>query len=305
MSEINNLRIVFFGTPEFILPVCEKLASHFDLAGVVTSPDAPAGRNNVVTPSPVKVWYMDYLLNHNKEGIILTPDHLTDDTAIKLRKLHPDLFVVAAYGKIVPKSILDIPRYGSINVHPSNLPNYRGPSPIQTALIRGDRALGISLMLMDEQLDHGPILYQWDIPITQNDTFETLHTKSFLEAAGKLPDVINQLLQHTIIPQKQDDTRATFTQKITKQDGYFDINNPPSPEKLQNMIRAFYPWPTVWTKINMKNLPVDRQDNDSKIMKFLPNGYVQIEGKTPTKIKDLLNGYPEITEVIKNLGIDR
>lgn len=288
------MKIVFFGTPDFVIPVAKSLAEQFDLVGVVTSPDAPVGRKKVISPSPVKAWFMDYLLRHNKEGVILTPGQWTEEAAVKLRKLHPDLFVTAAYGKLIPKKILRIPGLNPINIHPSLLPKYRGPSPIQYALLNGDKTLGISIMQMDEELDHGPIYSQWEIPIGQNDTFESLHTKAFSDAAIKLSDIIKQIETGSIISNEQNHSKATFTQKITKEDGYFDAENPPA--NLEQMIKAYFPWPTAWTKIKIKN-------QESRIMKFLPDGYVQLEGKTKVKIKELLNGYPELTEIFEKLNL--
>jgi len=295
--ENSKLKIIFFGTPDFVIPIAKSLSQHFDLLGVVTSPDAPAGQKKVITPSPVKQWFMEYLLKTNKEGIILTPDTLDNDVAIKLRKLHPDLFVVAAYGKLIPKKILDIPHLGALNVHPSRLPLYRGPSPIQQALLDGKKTLGIAIIKMDQELDHGPLLTQWEIPIETSDTLTSLHVKAFEDTSKKFPLLINDYQQGNLKLKEQNHKEATFSKKITKQDGYFDIDNPPSPETLQRMIKAYYPWPTAWTKVRTKN-------HESRIMKFLPNGYVQMEGKNQTKLKELLNGYPELQEKITKLSLD-
>lgn len=303
--EIENLKlkIVFFGTPDFVLPVAKSLADSLDLVGVLTTPDAPVGRKKTPTPSPVKRWYMEYLLEKNREGVILTPNGLTDETAIKLRKLHADLFVVAAYGKLVPKEILEIPKLGCLNIHPSSLPKYRGPSPIQNALLKGDEKLGITIMKMDEELDHGPIIKQWEIPITRNDTFESLHEKAFSDAARKLPEIINNYISGGLQEIPQDHARATYTKHITKQDGFIDISKINTMSSLESAnwrmeiarkIRAYYPWPGAWTKVKVKN-------NESRIIKFLPAGLVQIEGKKPVKIEDLINGYPELEYVIGKL----
>lgn len=285
--QIENLKlkIVFFGTPEFVIPVAKSLAEHFDLVGVVTTPDSPQGRKKVLTPSPIKKWYMQYLLDNNKEGVILTPDTLTKEVAIKLTKLHADMFVTAAYGKLIPKRILTIPPLGALNIHPSTLPKFRGPSPIQYTLLSGEKELGTSIMLMDEELDHGPILTQWRIPIDPKDTFASLHVKAFSEGAARLPDLIKKYQSGEIKPTPQDHTKATFTKKIEKQDGFFSLDNPPPEETLQQMIHAYYPWPTAWSMITLSGKELR--------MKILPEKKVQLEGGKPMTVSDFLNGYPE------------
>ena len=287
------MRVVFFGTPDFVLPVGKILAEKFELVGVVTLPDSPEGRKKIMTPTPVKNWYMDYLLKENKEGMILTPAELTDEIAVKLRKLHPDLFVVAAYGKLVPDSILNLPTLGAINIHPSLLPKYRGPAPIQNALLNGDKNLGITIMQMDQDLDHGPLLSQWEIPISSTDTFQSLHQKAFTNAAEKLPEIIEKYESGKITPTPQDHNAATFTEKILRTDGFFSLEEPPGAKKLDSMIRAYFPWPSAWTKVKIKNQELR--------LKFLPEKKVQIEGGKVTTIKDFLNGYPELKQQFEKL----
>lgn len=295
MDKNKNLRVIFFGTPDFVLPVAKKLAEDFELVGVVTSPDMPQGRKRTLVPTDVKKWYMEHLLKTNTEGVILTPEKLTTDSAIKLRKLHPDLFVVAAYGKLVPEEILAIPTLGSLNIHPSLLPNYRGPAPIQNALLNGDEELGITIMKMDEELDHGPIVTQWTIPIKPSDTFASLHEKAFLDAADKLPVVIKKYADKSLLPVPQKHDLAFFTERIEREHGYFAIDNPPEKTALQRMIRAYYPWPGVWTNVNVKG-KVQR-------LKFLPDGIFQLEGGKPVKLKELLNGHAELRPQLEKLGI--
>lgn len=292
-NENEKLKVVFFGTPEFVIPIAQSLASHFDLVGVVTAPDSMQGRKKIITPSPVKQWYMEYLLKKNKEGVILTPDKLTKETAVKLTRLHADIFITAAYGKLVPKRILDLPPLGALNIHPSTLPKYRGPSPIQYALLNNESKLGITLMQMDEELDHGAILTQWKIPIETDDTFETLHTKAFSDAAEKLPELLYAYKNGTIIPIPQNHTEATFTEKVEKQDGFFSFDNPPDSQTLKRMIHAYYPWPTTWSTIEVNGKEVR--------IKLLPQNRVQLEGGKPMDIKDLRNGHPDIAEKVERI----
>lgn len=192
-----------------------------------------------------------------------------------------DLAVVAVYGQILTKKELTTPKYGCINIHPSFLPKYRGPSPIQTAILNGEKKSGITIIKMDDKVDHGPIIYRQSLELSHRDNFQTLSKKIFLKAAVSLPQVINDFISGKITPIPQDHSQATYTKHFIKQDGYFDMNNPPDPEKLDRMIRAYHPWPGVWTKWK------------GKIIKFLPEGLMQMEGKKAIPFKDFLNGYPD------------
>lgn len=273
----ENLKIVFFGTPEFVLPVFEALDQTFDVVAVVT------------TESAAHLW-------DNKSVLVLTPEKLDSEFVNQLAQLEADLFVMAAYGKILPKDILEIPKFGCLNIHPSLLPKYRGPSPIQAAILNQDQESGVTIIKMDKEMDHGPIIYQERISLTNQDTFETLSKKLFLLGTDALVKIIPDFIDEKLKLKPQDHKSATFCKLIKKSDGYFDIDNPPSKELLDKMIRAYYPWPTVWTKWN------------NKIVKFLPTfvchpdpgitkeeGYnfcIQLESKKVTTLKDFLNGYP-------------
>lgn len=197
-----------------------------------------------------------------------------------------DLGVVAAYGHILTKEELNSPKFGCINVHPSLLPKYRGPSPIQTALLNGDKISGITIIKMDEEIDHGDIIYTEEISLSDSDTFDLLSKKMFLKSAEILPKIIEDFVNNKITPTPQNHSLATFTNHLTKKDGYFDIENPPSSEMLDKMIRAYYPWPSVWTRFRQG------YSGQAKIVKFLP-GKLQMEGKKPISFKDFLNGYPD------------
>ena len=198
-----------------------------------------------------------------------------------------DLAVVAAYGKILTKEELSSPKYGCINIHPSLLPKYRGPSPIQAAILNGDVVSGITVIKLAAEVDHGPIIYQDQFVLSGNDNFDTLSKKMFLRAAQILPKIIEDFVQDKLILKPQDNSKATYCPLYTRNSGYFDINSPPEPEKLDRMIRAYYPWPGVWTKWN------------NKIVKFLPGGLAQMEGGKPTPWKVFLNNYPDFP--VKNL----
>lgn len=262
---MKDLKVIFFGTPEFINPIRQVLAESFDL---ILSVD--------------------------------NPDQLNDALISQLSSLKPDLFVVAAFGKIISKKVLDIPKYGVINVHPSLLPRYRGATPIQQAILDGVDTSGITIMLMDEGMDHGPILFQEEFRFSQKDNFDTLSKSMFQKASEKLKIVIIEYINGSISPVAQDNNQATLCKMIKKEDGFFDIDppapigsepvgGPPSLEILDRMIRAYYPWPTAFTHWR------------GKIVKFLPNNMIQMEGKRPTDLKSFLNGYPDFP--IKHLVV--
>jgi methionyl-tRNA formyltransferase len=282
----KKLKVVFFGTPKEIVPVLENLVKHFDVVAVVTAPDKPVGRKQIMTPPPPKVFAGDQNIP------VYQPTSLKDATG-ELKNVDADLYVVAAYGKIIPDQILQIPQYGAINIHPSLLPKYRGPTPIQTTLLDGITDSGITIIKMDEEMDHGPILHQIPFTLSKTDTFDWLMQAMFKQAAILLPQIIQTYVQGTLKPEPQDDTQASYTKILTKEDGKIDLENPPSTEKLDNMIRAFYPWPNVWTITNVHG-------KETRV-KFLPKKHIQMEGKQPVHIKDFINGYPELGHKISKM----
>lgn len=240
-GENRKLKIIFLGTPNYVNPIIKSLEKNFDLIKTIRSPK---------------------------------------DSLDEIKNLQPDLLVVASFGRIIPQEILEIPKLGAINIHPSKLPLYRGPSPIQSQILDGITDSAISFILMDSEMDHGPIIYQEPFRILATDTFQSLLEKMFGASAALLPTVIKSFADNKLKPVIQNSATASFCNTIKKGDGYFDIENPPSPDKLDRMIRAFHPWPGCWTKWN------------NKIVKMLPEGKIQMEGKSPTDLKSFLNGYP-------------
>ncbi|MGI8420154.1 MAG: methionyl-tRNA formyltransferase [Candidatus Levyibacteriota bacterium] len=302
------MKIIFFGTPQEVVPVLQTLIKQHNVVAVVTTPDQKSGRKQQLTPPPVKVFA-------EKQGIpLLQPEQMKTEN-LKLKIPQSDLIVVAAYGKIIPNEILELPKFGAINIHPSLLPKYRGPTPIQTALLNGDETSGLTFIKMDAQMDHGPILHQLPFTLEKTDTFAWLMQSKFSQAANVLPHVIDEYISGKHTPQPQDETQASYTQRISKEDGFIDLDTPPRFEKLDRMIRAYYPWPTVWTKVRIKN-------QESRV-KFLPssshpelaplprsrssrrvsgsNILLQLEGKNPVSLKDFLNGYPEMRGKMEDL----
>lgn len=290
MTNNKNLRVIFFGTPSFVVPVLAAIGKDFNLVGAVTAPDTEQGRKKVLTSPPVKIYA-------EKNNIAISQPEKLDDTFLdKIKDTKPDIFIVAAYGKIIPQSIIEFPPLGSLNIHPSLLPCYRGPSPIQTALLNGDRTTGVSIIKMDEKMDHGPLLSQWKVDLKPDDTFEKLHFSLFDDAAERLPTIIHDYAEKKIQPVPQDDSLATYCQMITRASGYFDSTNPPAPQELDRMIRAYYPWPNAWTKLKLSN-------GKEQLVKFYPENRVQVEGGKPMNLEEFFNGHPEIKEkVLKLLG---
>lgn len=283
------MKVVFFGTPHFVIPILSALLENFDVVGIVTAPDKKAGREQELTPSPIKKHYQDYLYNASPAypATILTPETISQEIVDKITPLKPEIFITAAYGKILPRYLLDIPSLGALNIHPSLLPLHRGPSPIQQTILNGDDVTGVCIMKMDEEMDHGPLLKSLPQEVHPTDTFTTLTKHLFEKAADILPEVIRDFTSGKITPVEQNHEKATYTKIIKKDDGYFDLNNPPTKEQLDRMTRAYHPWPTAWTRW------------EEKIIKFHPFGIIQMEGKKPIPAKDFFNGYPHLREKFK------
>lgn len=237
---MEHPRIIFFGTPDFSVPVLECLI-HAGLAPVlvVTAPDAPKGRGLVLTPSPINIT----ALAHNIP--VITPATLRDEqTLASIRDAHGDVYVIAAYGKIIPESLLALPAHGTLNVHPSLLPKYRGPSPVASALRDGATETGTTIMLTDALLDHGPILAQVTHAIDPEDTTLSLTETLFKKGGELLIETLPKWTSGTITPTPQDESLATSTKKFTKAEGHIDWSLPAT--TIHNRVRAFTPWPSAW-----------------------------------------------------------
>lgn len=288
----QRLRIVFFGTPAFAVPTLRKLhADGWPIAAVVTAPDKPLGRKQVLTPSPVKTVATELGLP------ALTPATLKDDSFFAaFENLKPDLCVVVAYGKLIPQKYLDVPRLGFVNVHPSLLPAYRGPSPIQSAILNGDTATGVSIMLLDAEMDHGPVLAQepWTIP----SGFDAGVAEDELSRIGAdlMARTLTEYANDTVIPRPQNHAAATFTKKFTREDGKLDFSQPTA--AINNRIRALGANPGTWTRLSARQAAVNGKilnilsahvtDN-----KLVPDR-VQLEGGKPMDWESFLRGHPGI-----------
>ncbi len=242
------MNIVFMGTPDFAVPSLEALVnSEHRVLAVFTQPDKPVGRKHVLTPPDVKVCA-------EKHGIpVFQPDTLRDENSVEeLKSLAPDVIVVVAYGKLLPKAVLDIPKKGCINVHGSLLPKYRGAAPIQQAVLNGDRVSGVTTMYMGEGLDTGDILLTAETEIGVNETSAELFDRLSVLGAELLIKTLSEL--DSITPKKQDDSLATYTSKITRE--LCPIDWTKKNTEIHNQVRGLQTWPVAVTSLGGKELKI-------------------------------------------------
>ncbi|MFH1890401.1 MAG: methionyl-tRNA formyltransferase [Candidatus Kuenenbacteria bacterium] len=248
MNKNNPTKIIFFGTSEFAEVILDKLINvgayrdtPLRIMAVVTQPDKPVGRKKIITPPLVKIFA-------EKNNLpVYQPENVGAYCNTPLQEA--DIFIVADYGEIISKKILDIPKYGALNVHPSLLPKYRGPSPIQTALLNGDKETGVTIIKMDEKMDHGKAISNKQLastikrsqPINKEDTYITLSQKLARLGADLLVEVLPDYISGKIKPKEQEHERATYTKMIEKKDGEIDWNK--TAEEIYNQWRAFIKWP--------------------------------------------------------------
>ncbi|MFN3881822.1 MAG: methionyl-tRNA formyltransferase [Nitrincola lacisaponensis] len=246
----SPLRIVFAGTPEFAASSLAALL-HYDcqLVGVYTQPDRPAGRGQKLTPSPVK----QLALEHGLE--VFQPLNFKSDEALQtLTELQPDLMIVAAYGLLLPQSVLDLPRLGCINVHASLLPRWRGAAPIHRALLAGDSETGITIMQMALGLDTGDMLYKKSLAIHADDTAGSLHDRLATLGAEALLESLPLLEQGKLTPEVQDDSLSCYAAKLLKEEGRLDWTRPAA--DLARQIRGLNPWPVAFCYLNEQPLRI-------------------------------------------------
>jgi len=244
------IRTIFFGTPKFAVPSLERLLNNqsIEIIAVVTQPDKKVGRKQELQGSPIKK------LAELNNLPVLQPDKLDNTSRKELTKLKPGLFIVVAYGFILPREFLDLPKLGCLNLHASLLPKYRGPSPIQAAIQNGDKTTGNTIMLVDEKMDHGPILAQQKIEIRTKDTGQTLHDKLADSGAELLDKTINSWIKKEITLKAQDDNQASYCQLIKREDGKINWQRPAI--EIERQIRAFHPWPGTFTLYNNKRIKI-------------------------------------------------
>jgi len=247
-----RFRVVFFGTPEFAVPSLQALLDGPDaVVGVVCQPDKPSGRGQQLQAPPVK-----RLAERHHVPIIQPVKVKTDELPNRLRTWAPDLVVVAAYGRILPAAVLDLPRLGCINVHASLLPKYRGAAPIQWALLQGETTTGVTIMRMNERMDEGDMLWQRATPIAPDETYGVLQPRLAALGAAALMDALDALHAGTLRATPQDDAAATYAPMIRKQDGAIDWRR--GAAAIARKVRAFNPWPSAFTLHGRRLLKIQR-----------------------------------------------
>ncbi|MDQ0227656.1 methionyl-tRNA formyltransferase [Metabacillus niabensis] len=271
-------KIVFMGTPDFSVPILKNLvAEGYNIVGVVTQPDRPKGRKKTLTPPPVKV-------EAEKHGLkVLQPEKIRNEVE-EVLALNPDLIVTAAFGQILPKELLEAPKYGCINVHASLLPELRGGAPIHYSILQGKDKTGITIMYMAEKLDAGDILTQVEVEITERDTVGSLHDKLSVAGVKLLSETLPMLLEGKITPQKQDESKATFASNIKRDQEKVDWSK--TGEEIYNQIRGLNPWPGAFTNLNNsllklwwgEKVQVNHQEVPGTVIKVEEDGFVVATG---------------------------
>ncbi|WP_405345833.1 methionyl-tRNA formyltransferase [Ruminococcus sp.] len=246
------MKLIFMGTPDFAVPCLERLikAGH-EIAAVFSQPDKPRGRKMILTPPEVKVCALKHGLT------VYQPKSLRNDEAMELiKEIAPNCIVVAAYGKILPKAMLELPKYGCINVHGSLLPKYRGSAPIQWSVINGEKETGVTIMQMAEGVDTGDMLYQKAIPIGIDDTAESMFEKLSDLGGEMIVEALDLLEEGKLTPIKQDETLATHAPMLNKEIAVIDWNK--SALEVHNLVRGLYSWPIAQTTLHGKKLKIYR-----------------------------------------------
>lgn len=296
------MKIIYMGTPDFAVPALKKLnSSQHEVVAVFTQPDKPKGRKMVLTPPDVKVCANELSIP------VYQPESFKDGKALEIiKRYNPDVIVVAAYGKILPKAVLDASKYGCVNIHGSLLPKYRGAAPIQQAVLNGDKITGVTTMQMDIGVDTGDILLVKKTEISENETSGELFERLAQLGGELILETLSLLEQGGITPQKQDENLATHTSKIDKSCCPIDFAK--SAFEVHNQVRGLNPWPVATTKIDGKNVKIystrlcEKSDDAGTIISIKPlivacgNGSVEIcelqpEGKKRMPAQAFIAGH--------------
>ena len=247
---MDKKKIVFMGTPKFAVPVLEMLIEKYGVDLVITQPDKKVGRKKVLTAPPVKI------LAEEKGIRVLQPEKISgdEDVLAELKELNPDIIITAAYGQLVPETILEIPKYKCINVHGSLLPKLRGGAPIQYSILEDHRKTGITIMYMVKKLDAGDMISKVEVDILDSDNYESLHDKLSIAGRDLLKETLPNIFTGNIAPEKQDDSLATFARNILREDEKIDWNK--SARQIFNQIRALDPTPGAFTYLDENILKI-------------------------------------------------
>lgn len=298
------MKVIFFGTPEISLPFLQMLIEdhEIDVEAVVTKPDKPVGRKQELTKPPVKQ------LAEEHDIKVFQPKKLDAEFADFIKKYDPDFNVVISYGEILPTSVLEAPKHGSVNIHFSLLPKYRGAAPIQTALLNGDKETGITIMKMSHKLDEGDIYLMKKVEISDDENSETLLKRLADLGAIMLPSTLRDIADGVLSPLPQNEKNATFCHKIHKEDAKIDPLND-SADEIMNKYRAFQPWPGIFfmfkgkrcklieiEKTDKQANPNELKENEKELILGTKKGSLKInilqpEGKKPIDDKDFINGF--------------
>lgn len=290
----HKYTVIFFGTSEFAMPTLEQLVAdaRFNVALVVTMPDRPVGRSQNPAAAPIKTVAEKLGLSVAQYDKFSLKDR--SSCVRKLSALNSDIAIVAAYGRIIPEEIINLPQHGTLNVHPSLLPKYRGPSPIQAAVANGDTETGVTIMKVDAEMDHGPILAQRIVPVGSSDSTPTL-TKKLADVGAKLlVETIIPYLEGFLRPVEQDHARATYTKLLERDDGRISIHD--LPDAIERKFRSYDPWPGIWTiastptrEFRVKLIEVGVESGALVIRR------VQPEGKRSMSYDEFLRGHHGVT----------
>jgi len=276
------MKIVFFGSSRYVVPVIETLYNNFDLPLVVTT------EQNKMDAVPFyciakKIDCLsvrksaDLISNYQIEGALAS------------------IGVVADFGLLIPDQVMGVFEYGVINIHPSLLPKYRGPTPVQSAILNGDQTTGVTIIKLDKYLDHGPVIAQIEEGIKPSDTAKTLYERLFIIGTDLLMKTLNRYENSNVILVPQNHEHASFTKPLTRDDGYYDLKSIfEGRDFFERMVRAYYPWPGVWSKASLN------EKGEEKVVKFLPNKKIQVESGNEMPYRDFLNGYPKADPILIN-----
>jgi len=294
---MEKYKIIFLGTPEFAIPSLEGLYEKENVVAVVTQPDKPKGRGLKPSPSPIKIWALSKGLK------VLEPLKLKDSQVIEtLKSFLPDLIVVCAYGKILPKELLEIPKFGCWNIHASLLPKYRGASPINWAILEGEKETGITIILMDEGLDTGPILLQKKIPILEEDNAITLAKKLSLLGKEAILEAIELHKKGTLKPFPQPEEGISYAPILKKEDGFFTFEDPA--KIIERKAKAFLPWPAAFTYyknkllkvFSAKTIPIEHKEKPGTILDINKEGILVATSENAILLKEVqLEGKKKIS----------
>lgn len=299
---MKDLKVIFMGTPEFCLPILKMLNDNCNVIGVVTQPDKEVGRKREISFSPVKKLALELGLK------VLQPIKIKENYD-EIVALNPDIIITCAYGQIVPEVILNIPKYGCINVHASLLPSLRGGAPIHKAIIYGLKETGITIMYMDKGMDTGDMISKCVVKIEDDDTAESLHDKLRDCAVPLLLETLPKIINGTNKREKQDNNKATYAYNVSREEEYVDFNK--NSREIYNQIRGLNSWPGAYSildgkiiklwaskiydkKINEKPGTIIKIDKEGMLVKTNDYGILitelQLSGKRKTKVSDFING---------------